>query len=83
MTAHELGHALGLPHRQNLLASGTTGTILNQAEVDRVRSRASAIPGTATVPDLRRRLDEATVQSHAAILRGSRVVKWLLERHMR
>jgi len=62
VTAHELGHALGLPHRQartNLLASGTTGTILNQAEVDRVRRRAGGMIGTTTVPDLSRRLDEA------------------------
>jgi hypothetical protein len=36
VTAHELGHGLGLPHRQdttNLMASGTTGTLLNAAEV--------------------------------------------------
>lgn len=62
VTAHELGHALGLPHRQdrtNLLASGTTGTTLNRAEVDRARQRAARYPGAATVPDLRRRLDEA------------------------
>ncbi len=62
VTAHELGHALGLPHRQdrtNLLASGTTGTILNQAEVDRTRARAARYPGAATVPDLRRRLAAA------------------------
>ncbi len=40
VTAHELGHGMGLPHRQNttnLLASGTTGTSLNEAEVDTVR----------------------------------------------
>src|SRR5262249_43090967 len=40
VTAHELGHALGLPHRQdrvNLLASGTTGTLLNEAEVEIAR----------------------------------------------
>ena len=62
VTAHELGHALGLPHRQdrtNLLASGTTGTLFNQAEVDRARRRAAIFPGTATVPDLRKRLDAA------------------------
>jgi len=43
VTSHELGHALGLPHRQsvtNLMASGTTGTWLNQAEIDRVREKA-------------------------------------------
>ena len=62
VTAHELGHALGLPHRQdrtNLLASGTSGTILNRAEVDRARERAERFPGAATVPDLRRRLGGA------------------------
>ena len=68
VTAHELGHALGLPHRQartNLLASGTTGTLLNRAEVDRVRSRAPTIPGALTVPDLRRRRAEAQARSDA------------------
>ena len=36
VTAHELGHALGLNHRQNvtnLMASGTTGTALNEEEI--------------------------------------------------
>ena len=51
VTAHELGHALGLAHRQdrtNLLASGTTGTSLNLAEIDRARDfakkRAGCLP---------------------------------------
>ena len=78
VTAHELGHALGLPHRQdrtNLLASGTTGTLLNQAEVDRVRSRAPRMPGMVSVPDLegqlkaaRDRHEDAEVARLAAIL---------------
>lgn len=40
VTSHELGHAMGLPHRQdrtNLMASGTTGTSLNDAEIAKVR----------------------------------------------
>ncbi len=56
VTAHELGHALGLPHRQdltNLLASGTTGTTLNAAEVERAREFARKTPGTRTVGELR------------------------------
>lgn len=40
VTAHELGHALSLRHRQhvtNLLASGTTGWSLNLAEIKQAR----------------------------------------------
>ena len=43
VTAHEIGHGLGLPHRQdftNLLASGTTGTSLNAAEIHTARATA-------------------------------------------
>ena len=39
----ELGHALGLPHRQNttnLMASGTTGTWLNDEEISQTRETA-------------------------------------------
>jgi lipoprotein-anchoring transpeptidase ErfK/SrfK len=44
VTAHELGHGLGLPHRQatfNLMASGTTGTLLNADEVATARAAAA------------------------------------------
>ncbi|MEO8352202.1 MAG: alpha/beta fold hydrolase [Chthoniobacteraceae bacterium] len=47
VTSHELGHGLGLPHRQNrtnLMASGTTGISLNDPEIQRAREHAHAIP---------------------------------------
>lgn len=46
VSAHELGHGMGLPHRQdttNLMASGTTGTSLNAAEIETVRQTLSRL----------------------------------------
>jgi hypothetical protein len=43
VTAHEIGHALGLMHRQdttNLMASGTTGFSLNDVEIATARAKA-------------------------------------------
>ena len=43
VTSHEIGHALSLNHRQdttNLMASGTTGFSLNDAEIQAAREKA-------------------------------------------
>ena len=45
VTSHEIGHALSLSHRQdttNLMASGTTGFSLNDAEIQAAREKAKA-----------------------------------------
>lgn len=49
--AHELGHALNLPHRQdntNLMASGTRGWTLNDTEISRSRNRARQVAESDT-----------------------------------
>lgn len=43
VTSHEIGHALGLKHRQevtNLMQSGTTGFSLNETEINTARGNA-------------------------------------------
>ncbi|AGA26544.1 Matrixin [Singulisphaera acidiphila] len=80
VTAHELGHALGLSHRQNrtnLLASGTTGTRLNTDEVATARRKALKIPGTLTVETLRKNAADATSQDSKDEAR--RLWNWLAE----
>ncbi len=46
VTSHEIGHALSLAHRQdttNLMASGTTGFSLNEAEIRAAREQAKTL----------------------------------------
>ena len=46
VTSHELGHALTLKHRQevtNLMASGTSGWTLNEAEIKQSRTAAQKL----------------------------------------
>jgi hypothetical protein len=55
VTSHELGHGLTLPHRQdntNLMASGTTGTTFNEAEIAQARTAAKKLSFAISYTDL-------------------------------
>jgi len=61
VTSHELGHAFGLPHRQdttNLMASGTTGIGLNDEEIQHVRERAKRFDWIESAGAVKRRAEE-------------------------
>ncbi len=61
VTAHELGHALSLPHRQdrvNLMASGTTGFSLNDVEIERARAKAKSLNWIRSVADVAQTANE-------------------------
>jgi hypothetical protein len=80
VTAHELGHALGLSHRDdttNLLASGTTGTLLNAKEVALARRKAGEIKGSAQVAELRREAEKCEMSGDKA--RALLLWTWLAE----
>jgi Matrixin len=69
VTSHEIGHALGLPHRQdrtNLMASGTTGTSLNEAEVAVARGKAVKVKGVMTPMEMEAAAKEAEEAKDAA-----------------
>ncbi len=74
VTSHELGHAFTLPHRQdntNLMASGTTGTWLDQQEIDQARKSAMAAKWIVTAPEMMKAANErfrAKKLNEAAIL---------------
>jgi hypothetical protein len=78
VTAHELGHALSLPHRQNvtnLLASGTTGTLLNEAEVAAVRAAAAKMAGAMSHERLEAALKKAKTNGETKT--AERLQAWL------
>lgn len=79
VTSHEIGHALGLPHRQdmtNLMASGTTGTSLNAEEVSISRSSAEK---WKDVQSIERYLSEIGNQTKAEVMRRAQLVLKLVE----
>ena len=61
VSSHELGHALSLRHHTNvlhLLASRTTGTNLDMAEIRQVREAAGRIPWIEPAPSVLKRADD-------------------------
>lgn len=67
VTAHELGHALGLPHREHealLMTAGTTGYRLDGSEIDRAREAAEAFDWVARLADVRQQAARLEAQGH-------------------
>lgn len=63
VTSHELGHGLGLPHRQdrlNLMASGTSGTLLNTNEIAKAREFAAKNPACLKYNELQKKMSLET-----------------------
>lgn len=60
VTAHELGHALTLRHRQevtNLMSSGTSGWTLNAAEIKQAREAAAKMKWIRPAPEILKAAD--------------------------
>src|SRR5262249_3519881 len=69
VSSHEIGHALTLPHRQdkfNLMASGTTGTLLNEDQVGRSWASAKKMAGMMTPAECESALRAAEKEGDAA-----------------
>ena len=69
VSAHEIGHALHLEHRQartNLMASGTTGTSLNAVEIETARAAAQGFPWHLSPTDALKRADHLREEKDAS-----------------
>jgi hypothetical protein len=61
VSSHELGHALGLDHRQNttnLMASGTTGFWLDDSEIKQAKQTAAELKWIESAPAMLKRADD-------------------------
>jgi hypothetical protein len=61
VSSHELGHALGLDHRQNttnLMASGTTGFWLDDSEIKQAKTTAAELKWIESAPAMLKRADD-------------------------
>ena len=80
VSAHELGHALGLSHHKDtshLLASGTTGTRLSDVEAKAAREQAARMPEAFSISELRNRQRAAELAGDQDL--SERLKTWLME----